>query len=110
MIMLYLFIPVLTYLLPEYFLLGIICILVLILLRHLALYHTRLGSVTDSPGPHVQVMELRAWLLPVIDQSSAAVAWSLQLPREHSFVLFIYMYFLCCPYMYIFCIPAFAHQ
>ena len=28
----------------------IICILVLTLLRHLALYHTRLGSVTDSPG------------------------------------------------------------
>ena len=49
-IMLYLFIPVLTYLLPEYFLFGINCTLVLILLRHLALYHTRLGSFTDSPG------------------------------------------------------------
>ena len=36
-IMLYLFIPVLTYLPPEYFLFGIICTLVLTLLRHLAL-------------------------------------------------------------------------
>jgi len=61
-IMLYLFIPALTYLPPEYFLLDIICYMHTCAhpASPLGIGTTRLGSVTDSPGPHVQVMELGA--------------------------------------------------
>ena len=55
----------------------VIYTLVLILARHLAFAYHSPGEFHLTPlDPHVQVLEhWSVWILPVADQSSAAVAW-----------------------------------
>ena len=65
------------------------------------LHHTRLGSFTDSPGFSCPGPGARSvWISSVVDQSSATVAW---------FSSYLVSALLYCSFMYIPCIPAFAH-